>query len=160
MSHLDGSRRGSTTSTSCCLALNLAQACTRARTHAHTHIHQNHSFSKSQMHRCIFACSTRLSGWKDKIVAMEGKSTRLKKIQKIQNTKANKGFVLGEPDESKVLRLGVDHPLIQVVEWTPWQLQVIAGQQLLLPVGVVEGRGKWRKSGRNNYCQPLTLIRT
>lgn len=57
-----------------------------------------------------------------------------------------------------MLRLGVDHPLIQVVEWTPWQLQVIAGQQLLLPVGVVEGRGKWRGGGSGENQGEIIIV--
>lgn len=46
--------------------------------------------------------------------------------------------ILGEPDESKVLRFGVDDPLVQIIKWSPWQLQVIPRQQFLLPVSEKE----------------------
>lgn len=39
----------------------------------------------------------------------------------------------GEPDESQVLRFGIDHPLVYGVKWSPRQLEVVPRQQLLFP---------------------------
>lgn len=39
----------------------------------------------------------------------------------------------GKPDKSEVLGFGIDHPLVQVVKWSPWQLQVVPREQLLFP---------------------------
>lgn len=33
-----------------------------------------------------------------------------------------------------MLSFGVNHPVIEVIEWTPGQLEVISGQKFLLPV--------------------------